>query len=86
MLRVDGLCKARSLPFSAHCAPAITAHVGCAMETLVHLEYFHDHVRIESMLFDGTLSPRGGELTPDSDRPGLGLALRSADAEAFRTA
>jgi L-alanine-DL-glutamate epimerase-like enolase superfamily enzyme len=86
MLRVDGLCKARALPFSAHCAPAVTAHVGCAMETLVHLEYFHDHVRIESMLFDGTLSPRAGRLTPDPDRPGLGLELRQGEADAFRVA
>jgi L-alanine-DL-glutamate epimerase-like enolase superfamily enzyme len=81
LLRVDGICKARSLPFSAHCAPAISAHACCAMETLVHLEYFHDHVRIESMLFDGTLSPEGGYLLPDSSRPGLGLELRRGAAE-----
>lgn len=86
MLRVDGLCKARALPFSAHCAPAITAHVGCAIETLVHLEYFHDHVRVESMLFDGTLSPQGGELTPAADRPGLGLELKEHEAEQYRVA
>ncbi len=47
MLRADGICKALQRPFSAHCAPAISAHVCCAMETLEHLEYFHDHVRIE---------------------------------------
>jgi L-alanine-DL-glutamate epimerase-like enolase superfamily enzyme len=80
LLRVDGLCKARNLPFSAHCAPAISAHACCAMETLVHVEYFFDHYRIESMLFDGTLSPDGGLLTPDRSRPGLGLELKSADA------
>jgi L-alanine-DL-glutamate epimerase-like enolase superfamily enzyme len=76
LLRVDGLCKARCLPFSAHCAPAISAHACCAMETLVHLEYFFDHYRIEGMLFEGTLSPREGHLTPDRSRAGLGLALR----------
>jgi L-alanine-DL-glutamate epimerase-like enolase superfamily enzyme len=80
MLRVDGLCKARNLPFSAHCAPAISAHACCAMETLVHLEYFHDHVRIERMLFDGTLEPDGGVLRPDPSAPGLGLELKRADA------
>ncbi|MFL5864581.1 MAG: enolase C-terminal domain-like protein [Solirubrobacteraceae bacterium] len=80
LLRVDGLCKARNLPFSAHCAPAISAHACCGMETAVHIEYFFDHYRIESMLFDGTLSPEGGLLRPDRSRPGLGLELKHADA------
>ena len=83
LLRVDTVCKARTIPFSAHCAPAISAHACCAMETLVHLEYFHDHVRIESMLFDGTLSPVDGYLEPDSSRPGLGLELRRDVAEEY---
>jgi L-alanine-DL-glutamate epimerase-like enolase superfamily enzyme len=83
LLRVDAVCKARSIPFSAHCAPAISAHACCAMETLVHLEYFHDHVRIESMLFDGTLTPDGGCLEPDPARPGLGLELRRDAAEEY---
>jgi hypothetical protein len=46
-----------------------------------HLEYFHDHVRIERMLFDGTLDPIGGELEPDRSRPGLGLELKRDEAE-----
>jgi L-alanine-DL-glutamate epimerase-like enolase superfamily enzyme len=84
MLRADALCKARNMPFSAHCAPAVSAHVCCAMETLEHIEYFHDHVRIERMLFDGTLEPSDGCLVPDRSRPGLGLQLKRADAERFR--
>jgi L-alanine-DL-glutamate epimerase-like enolase superfamily enzyme len=83
MLRVDGLCKARNLPFSAHCAPAISAHVCCGMETAVHIEYFFDHYRIESVLFDGTLDPEAGRLTPDRSRPGLGLELKRADARRY---
>jgi L-alanine-DL-glutamate epimerase-like enolase superfamily enzyme len=83
LLRVDAICRARSIPFSAHCAPAISAHACCAMETLAHLEYFHDHVRIESMLFDGVLSPEGGFLEPDRSRPGLGLELRRDAAEEY---
>ncbi|HET9185178.1 MAG TPA: enolase C-terminal domain-like protein [Solirubrobacterales bacterium] len=83
MLRADGVCKALQRPFSAHCAPAISAHVCCAMETLEHLEYFHDHVRIERMLFDGTLDPRGGALEPDRSRPGLGLELKYDEAERY---
>ena len=84
MLRVDALCRARHMPFSAHCVPAVTAHAGCAMETLEHCEFFFDHTRIEGMLFDGTLEPDAGLLTPDRSRPGLGLELRRADAERYR--
>lgn len=83
LLRVDALCKARSIPFSAHCAPQIHAHAGCAMETLVHCEYFHDHVRIENMLFDGARRPEDGALTPDPGRPGLGIELKRAEAERY---
>jgi hypothetical protein len=50
------------------------------METIVHIEYFFDHYRIEGMLFDGTLRPDQGLLTPDRSRPGLGLELKRADA------
>lgn len=81
MLRIDGLCRAREIPFSAHCAPAISAHACCAMESVQHIEYFFDHYRIESMLFDGAVSPVGGALEPDRSRPGLGLELRRADAQ-----
>lgn len=84
LLRVDGLCKARCLPFSAHCAPAISAHACCAMETVVHIEYFFDHYRIEGLLFDGTLEPEAGLLTPDRSRPGLGLELRREQARQYQ--
>lgn len=81
MLRADGICRSLQRPFSAHCAPAVSAHVCCAMETLAHLEYFHDHVRVERMLFDGTLDPERGALRPDRSRPGLGLELKQSEAE-----
>ena len=41
---------------SAHCAPALHAHVATAVPNLRHVEYFHDHVRFEAMLFDGILA------------------------------
>ena len=83
LLRVDALCGARSLPLSGHTAPALHVHPLCACSRLVHLEYFHDHVRIESMLLDGTVEPDGGALRPDLSRPGHGLALRHADASRY---
>jgi L-alanine-DL-glutamate epimerase-like enolase superfamily enzyme len=75
-LRAAALAQARQLPLSAHCCPSIHAHVGCAAEALLHVEYFHDHARIERMVFDGVLDPGGGALRPDLSRPGLGLELR----------
>jgi L-alanine-DL-glutamate epimerase-like enolase superfamily enzyme len=84
LLRIDGVCRAHGVPFSAHCAPAVSAQACCAMESLKHLEYFHDHARVESMLFVGTLEPEGGRLRPDGRRGGLGLELRP-EAERFRT-
>jgi L-alanine-DL-glutamate epimerase-like enolase superfamily enzyme len=81
MLGVAGLAEAHQLDVSGHCAPALSAHALCAVSRLRHLEYFHDHVRIERMLFDGILEPAGGCLRPDRSRPGHGLELKRADAE-----
>jgi L-alanine-DL-glutamate epimerase-like enolase superfamily enzyme len=84
LIRIDALCAVHMTPLSLHCAPAISAHCACALGRLRHLEYFHDHVRIEHMLFDGALSPTDGALVPDLSAPGHGLTLRGADAEQFR--
>jgi L-alanine-DL-glutamate epimerase-like enolase superfamily enzyme len=83
LLEVSGVCDARQLDLSAHCAPAVSAHAFCAVRRLRHLEYFHDHVRLEEMLFDGVPEPEGGQLRPDRSRPGLGLELKRADAERY---
>jgi L-alanine-DL-glutamate epimerase-like enolase superfamily enzyme len=79
-LKAGALADAFCMPISAHTAPSLHAHVGCAVSRLRHLEYFHDHVRIEQMLFDGALQPVRGVLTPDRTRPGNGLQLKRADA------
>jgi L-alanine-DL-glutamate epimerase-like enolase superfamily enzyme len=83
LLRADALCQAYGLPFSAHCSPALHAPVCTAMQSAIHLEYFHDHVRIEQMLFDGVLVPQDGVLYPDVGAPGLGLELKRRDAERY---
>lgn len=80
---VAAMCEARSLPLSGHCAPSLHVHPCCTMRPLRHLEYFHDHVRIEHMLFDGALTPRDGVLYPDLSRPGMGLEFKHADAERY---
>jgi L-alanine-DL-glutamate epimerase-like enolase superfamily enzyme len=72
-------------PISAHCAPSLHMHVGCAVPKFRHVEYFHDHARIEEMLFDGFIPPRDGELKPDRSRPGMGLIFKHSDAERFVT-
>lgn len=82
-LQSAALCRAAHKPISAHTAPQIHAHLGSSVPEVRHVEYFYDHVRIESMLFDGVLRQKSGILTPDLDRPGLGLELKRADAEKF---
>jgi L-alanine-DL-glutamate epimerase-like enolase superfamily enzyme len=83
LLRVDGLCRAHNVPLSLHCGPAIHLHPALALDRLVHLEYFHDHIRIEHLLFDGVAPPHGGALYPDLDRPGNGLELKRQEAERY---
>jgi L-alanine-DL-glutamate epimerase-like enolase superfamily enzyme len=85
-LQAGALCDAWNLPLSAHTAPTVHAHLCCAVPRVRNLEYFHDHVRIESMLFDGVLQPVGGTLRPDRSRPGLGIELKTRDAERFAAA
>ncbi len=79
-MQVATLCESRNIPFSAHTAPAQHLHPCCAATPLRNLEYFHDHVRIERMFFDGVPEPVNGQLMPDLSRPGMGLELKTADA------
>ncbi len=77
------LCEAHHLPLSAHCAPALHVAASCAVRSFRHAEYFHDHVRIENMLFEGAPKPVAGALRPDLSSPGLGLEFKRADVEQF---
>jgi len=83
LLRVDGLCRARGIGLSLHCGPSIHLHPALALDRLVHLEYFHDHTRIERMLFDGVATPTDGALRPSLDRAGNGLELRRSEAQRY---
>jgi L-alanine-DL-glutamate epimerase-like enolase superfamily enzyme len=77
------LCQAHGLPLSSHCAPALHVAACCCAPTAVHMEWFHDHVRIERMLFDGAPGPKRGLVRPDHARPGLGLVFKEADAREY---
>ncbi len=85
-LDAAALADAAGLPLSAHCGPSLHTVLGCACERVEHIEYFHDHARIETDWFDGAPEPRSGMLAPDPTRPGLGFALRTERAEPHRIA
>ncbi|MFB6959787.1 enolase C-terminal domain-like protein [Streptomyces sp. NPDC056309] len=86
-LRAAALAQARGIGISGHCAPHAHAHAAAAVPNLRHLEWFHDHVRIERLLFDGVLDPDGGSITPGADgAPGLGLTLDTERAQTYRVA
>ena len=82
-LDAAALADAFGVPLSSHCGPALHVPLCCAARRAVHLEYFHDHVRIERMLFDGAPEPRDGMLAFDASRPGLGLEFKEKDAQCF---
>ena len=75
-LRAAAVAAAHHLEISGHCAPHLHVHAAAAVPNLRHLEWFHDHVRIEDMFFDGTLDPTGGAVAPDPVAPGNGLTVR----------
>jgi L-alanine-DL-glutamate epimerase-like enolase superfamily enzyme len=83
-LDAAALCWAHNIPLSSHCGPSMHLHVCCSVPRAVHMEYFHDHVRIERMFFDGFCEPVQGCMIPDLSRPGHGLELKEKDASQFR--
>lgn len=86
-LRAAAVAEGLGLHISGHCAPNLHAHVAAAVPNTRHLEWFHDHVRVESLLFHGVLDPRGGTVRPGaSGEPGHGLTPDREAAERYRTA
>lgn len=82
-LNAAALCWAANIPLSSHCGPSMHLHVCCAVPRAVHMEFFHDHVRIERMFFDGFCEPVDGVMYPDRSRPGMGLTLKEQDAAPY---
>lgn len=83
-LEVASLCKAFSIPLSAHTAPTVHSNICCSVAANVrHIEYFHDHERIEHLVFDGAAAPIKGELHPNTDLPGLGITFKRGEASRY---
>jgi L-alanine-DL-glutamate epimerase-like enolase superfamily enzyme len=82
-LQVGALCDAYNVALSSHTASALHVHPCCAVARVRHLEHFHDHERIERILFDGVPELVNGSLQPDLSRPGFGIELKRADASRY---
>jgi L-alanine-DL-glutamate epimerase-like enolase superfamily enzyme len=82
-LDVASLCWANNIPLSSHCGPSMHLHVCCAVPRAIHMEFFHDHARIERMFFEGFCEPKHGEMRPDLSRCGIGLELKEKDASPY---
>ena len=83
-LDAASLCWATNTPLSSHCGPSMHLHVCCAVPRAIHMEFFHDHARIERMFFDGFREPKNGIMSPDLSRPGVGLELKQQDAQKYQ--
>jgi L-alanine-DL-glutamate epimerase-like enolase superfamily enzyme len=83
--RICALAAAHGLEVSGHCAPSLHLPVALATPNLRHLEWFHDHIRIESRFLDGFPSPAGGAIEP-TGVPGHGLTVRLPDLATYRVA
>ena len=82
--RAAAVAASHGLEVSAHCAPNLHAHAAAATQNLRHVEWFHDHARIESMLFDGAMDPTGGTITPAANAIGHGMTLRDERAATYQ--
>lgn len=82
-LEIGALCNSWQVPYSSHCGPSAHLHPMMCLPAARHMEFFHTHVRIERMLFDGFCEPQNGELRPDLNRPGLGIQFKHKDADRF---
>lgn len=82
-MKAAALAEAFEVPLSSHCAPALHVHPCAAVPKIAHMEWFYDHVRIESTFFEGGPRAISGVVRP-SEQPGLGLVLKRADLERYK--
>jgi L-alanine-DL-glutamate epimerase-like enolase superfamily enzyme len=78
-LRVAALAAANGLDVSGHCAPSLHAPVATTIPNLRHVEYFHDHERVDGLLFDGCPMVRSGDLQLASSAPGHGMTAKEPE-------
>ncbi|MDQ6890722.1 MAG: mandelate racemase [Bacteroidota bacterium] len=83
-MKAGYLAEAYQVPFSSHCAPSLHLHATLALPSFYISEYFHDHIRIEKMFFDGVTFPKNGLVYPDISKPGIGLTLKEKDALKYK--
>jgi hypothetical protein len=83
-LKIGHFAEICHIPFSARTSPSIHTSLCCALPSAINIEYFADHARVESMLFDGVRKPVKSDLKPDFSRPGLGIELKRGEAEKFK--
>ncbi len=86
LFRIGRLAASRDRALSTHTAQSLHLHAACAIPNVRHLEYFHDHARVERRLFDGVPEPDTGFLRPDLSNPGIGMMLKEQDAARYRVA
>ena len=82
-LKAAALSEAHHRLLSSHCAPGLHAPLMCHIQNPKRVEYFWDHTRIEQLLFEGVPAVHAGCITPQTERSGLGITLKMADAEKF---
>jgi L-alanine-DL-glutamate epimerase-like enolase superfamily enzyme len=83
-LKAGFLAEAHQIPFSSHCAPTLHLHAALCLPSFFIAEYFHDHVRIEQLLFDGVPPIENGVLKPDLSRSGFGFEFKHQDAKKYK--
>ena len=83
-MKAGHLAEAYQVPFSSHCAPSLHLHASLALPSFYIAEYFHDHIRIEKMFFDGVTLPKNGMIYPDMSKPGIGLTFKEKDALKYK--
>ncbi|MGN6721995.1 MAG: enolase C-terminal domain-like protein, partial [Marmoricola sp.] len=83
-LRTAALAASFCLDVSGHCAPHLQALAAMATPNLRHLEWFHDHVRIEGRFIDGCGDLQDGRLVVDPGALGHGYTLKERDLEPYR--